>query len=273
MKKSIFAILSVAALAATANAEKADRGDLSGVSAADIRAQKPVVVAPAPEAKAPAVVVADKPACAKACPVAQQAASKSYLTQFGKNWAAIGGGVNIYKVDGRQKLGANGALELSVNALSFDDDKYGLNVLVPLSFLYVSADSETDLYNFSFPLNFRPYYRFDVCDDVVITPFGDFAAGGSYAYLSSDATKKNLAFLWSVGAGVEISFCEVFSFTPKYTWLNEEDGGSAYRQVASAELAWKFADNMVAVAEYGYSFFREASSRDHSVIVKLRYEF
>lgn len=273
MKKSIFAILSVAALAAAANAEKADRGDLSGVSAADIRAQKPVVVAPAPEAKAPAVVVADKPACAKACPVAQQAASKSYLTQFGKNWAAIGGGVNIYKVDGRQKLGANGALELSVNALSFDDDKYGLNVLVPLSFLYVSADSETDLYNFSFPLNLRPYYRFDVCDDVVITPFGDFAAGGSYAYLSSDSTKKDLAFLWSIGAGVEISFCEVFSFTPKYTWLNEEDGGSAYRQVASAELAWKFADNMVAVAEYGYSFFREASARDHSVVVKLRYEF
>lgn len=48
MKKSILAILSIAALAAAANAEKSDRGDLSGVNAADIRAQKPAVVAPAP---------------------------------------------------------------------------------------------------------------------------------------------------------------------------------------------------------------------------------
>lgn len=273
MKKSILAILSIAALSAAANAEKSDRGDLSGVNAADIRAQKPAAVAPAPEATAPAVVVADKPACGKSCPAAQKAASKSYLTQFGKSWAAIGGGVNIYKIDGRQKLGANGALELSINALSFDDDKYGLNVLVPLSFDYISVDSESDVYRFAFPLNLRPYYRFDVCEDVVITPFGDFAAGGSYAYVSSYGAAKNLAFLWSLGAGVEISFCEVFSFTPKYTWLNEEDAGSSYCQIASAEFAWKFADNMVAVAEYGYSFFREASARDHAVVVKLRYEF
>ena len=77
MKKSILAILSIAALSAAANAEKSDRGDLSGVNAADIRAQKPAVVAPAPEATAPAVVVADKPACGKSCPAAQKAASKS----------------------------------------------------------------------------------------------------------------------------------------------------------------------------------------------------
>ena len=56
--------------------------------------------------------------------------------------------------------------------------------------------------------------------------------------------------------------------------IKSEDGGVLKRLTVEAdEFAWKFADNMVAVAEYGYSFFREASARDHAVVVKLRYEF
>lgn len=315
MKKLLLVSLSIIALAISAQAKKADRGDLDGVTADDLRAKAPATQTAQPQAPQgatvtvevqEAVVVAEaqpaQAACpakaancpaAAACPANPEACStcemqvlpilqgkefapKAYTTQFGQNWAAIGGGINILKgfPQGGQKLGANAIIEGSINVLSACDDTYGLNLVVPLTFNYISASSTSDAYGFQFPVYARPYYRFNVSEDVVITPYGDFGVGGAFGYTSEEASsEKTLAFVWAVGAGVEISFYKDFSFTPKYSWFNAQDGGTEYKQVAGGEFAWRFASNMTAVAEYSYSFFKEANARDHAVTVKVRYEF
>lgn len=86
-------------------------------------------------------------------------------------------------------------------------------------------------------------------------------------------TSKDLAFLWIVGGGVEISFLKDFSFTPKYEWVNFEDNGNAYYQAGGAEFAWKFAKNMTVVADYSCRIYEMANLFSHIGLIKLRYDF
>lgn len=132
------------------------------------------------------------------------------------------------------------------------------------------------MHRVNFPLMLRPYYRFFVSEDVVITPYLNCGAGGAYQYFKGDdmlGTSKDLAFLWIVGGGVEISFLKDFSFTPKYEWVNFEDNGNAYYQAGGAEFAWKFAKNMTVVADYSCRIYEMANLFSHIGLIKLRYDF
>lgn len=295
MKKLLaFSIMAIAASAAL-HARKADRGALDGVTADDIRNGGPVATAPAGNAvKSETATIAIKKEEAKpaACPAAKcsegfrvfpvfagGSGEKCYTTQFGKDWAGIGmggGGLFYTGSDSTQKLGGNAVAEISINAFSSADDKWGLNLAVPVAYEYISISSNDDMHRVNFPLMLRPYYRFFVSEDVVITPYLNCGAGGAYQYFKGDdmlGTSKDLAFLWIVGGGVEISFLKDFSFTPKYEWVNFEDNGNAYYQAGGAEFAWKFAKNMTVVADYSCRIYEMANLFSHIGLIKLRYDF
>lgn len=292
MKKLLaFSIMAIAAAAAL-HARRADRGALEGVTAEDIRNSGPAAAAPAgnaAEVETVTITVEEETPQPAACPAAKcskgfrvfpafagGSAEKCYTTQFGKDWAGVGmgGGGLFYTGDGKtQKLGGNALAEISINAFSSADDKWGMNLAVPVAYEYISLSSNDDLHRVNFPLMLRPYYRFFVSEDVIITPYLNCGAGGSYQYLKSEATSKNLAFLWIVGGGVEISFLKDFSFTPKYEWTNFEDNGNSYYQAGGAEFAWKFAKNMTVVADYSCRIYEQANLFSHIGLIKLRYDF
>lgn len=295
MKKLLaFSIMAIAASAAL-HARRADRGALEGVTADDIRKSAPVAAAPAGnavESETVTVTIENEAATPAACPAdkcsgefrvfpafAGGSAEKCYTTQFGKDWAGIGmgGGGMFFTGDSKtQKLGGNAAVEISINAFSSADDKWGLNLAVPVAYEYISLSSNYDLHRVNFPLMLRPYYRFFVSEDVIITPYLNCGAGGAYQYFKGDnmiGTSKNLAFLWVVGGGVEISFLKDFSFTPKYEWVNFEDNGNTYYQAGGAEFAWKFAKNMTLVADYSCRIYEQANLFSHIGLIKLRYDF
>lgn len=286
-------------------ARRADRGALDGVTADDIRAQmfnKPAAPA-AEQPKSETIVIVEEAVPAKAaapaqcplqaseeCPIMAsfsdfkvfpiftgESTEKAFTTQLGKNWVAAGASVSGLFYTGSpksQKLGGGALLEASINAFNADNDTWGLDLTVPVSYEYMSISSNDDAHRVSFPLMFRPYYRFDFGDGFVITPYLNCGAGGAYTYLkSADSASKNLAFVWIVGGGVEFSFLGDFSVTPKYEWYNTEDSSNDYYQAPGVEFAWKFAKNMTLVAEYNCRIYQEANMYSHIGLIKVRYDF
>jgi len=288
MKKLILTSLALITLASFASARTADRHGLEApdpLPVATVQAPAPVKAVPAEspveKAKAPVVSPAAKTEAAtevakSACPLAENAkcaAGKQFTTALGINYVSVGASVSVTSAVGIDPLGAGAKLEGSLNVYKSCDDVYGLNLAVPLSYDYTSVSDALNLHQFTFPIYARPYYRFFVGEDVVITPYADCGVGGMYAYEGMTKSSDDMFFVWAVGGGVEISFLKDFSFTPKYSYSNIESKPSSYYQSVGAEFTWKFTCNMAVSAEYQHYFMEEGEIAENIAIVKVRYEF
>lgn len=268
--KKIITLTTILAAAAMANADNVAVTVAKPAQPAQQQAAKPEA-----QKATVAVVVAQSAQEAKAaapaaqCPAKKAECKKQFVSALGKNWASFGGfGGDI---NGMAAFGA--VAQVNVNVFECKDCDFGLDVSVPLQYIYASVNADTDAHQFMFPVNLRPYYRVVKTEDVVITPYLDCGVGGLYSYMDNVSDKEDLLFTWQLGAGVEIAFCKDFSFTPKYSYNRVESAPYSYYQVLGAEFAWKFTCNMVASVEYQHWFMQDAHSDADLGFVKIRYEF
>jgi len=204
-----------------------------------------------------------KPSCCESC------AEAGFATAFGSNYVSFGGFAGSLG-----NFAAAGAdLELNINV--FKCKNMGLDVALPLQYIYSSIDADTDLNGFEFPVALRPYYRAKVSDCILLTPYLEMGIGGRYDHICNNNYRNdNLRYVWFAGAGVEVSLCKSFYVTPKYEYYRDENFAQlGYRHSLGAEFGWKFAKNMTAVAEYRHDFCKYDAMSSDFAGVKIRYNF
>ena len=297
-------MLSSLCFAQTQTTEQNTQGNVSSTPAAVIveetaetvtvqEAQTPSQTATRPSKKADTQKASDTPKEATKCSMKKDCDKSStkcpkdkcctadkcaYTTAFGKNYFSFGGSMHFVtsKLSGSTDhlLGGGARIEASMNLYQSDCDKYGVQLVLPLSFDYTSFHGDVDQNTLVFPLYARPYYRIAVCEDLVLTPYVNIGAGGFYSYTNTPAySDKDLSFMWGAGCGLEVSFMKNYSVTFKYDYVDVEDSPAYYDQALGAELAWKFQKNMVAAFDYAHVFYKSGSTCADVFTLKLRYEF
>ncbi len=211
----------------------------------------------------------------------QAKAAENTASQFGKSYVRAEAGIAGYTSampNYSSEIGTGAFLEFVFNACEDDSATYGLNIAIPLEYYWGAGHSDgirADNHAFYFPLHLRPYYKFNVSENLTITPFITAGAGGLYRYQDAHGygNADSLDFFWIVGAGVEFTFFKDFAFAPRYDYDRVESNPASYEHIVAAQFAWKFAKNMALIAEYQHIFLNNLDNCEDIGRLGVRFEF
>ncbi len=205
--------------------------------------------------------------------------AENTATQFGKNFVRISPKILSSSAPMvSSEIGTGISAELSFNVYKDETDTYGLNIAGLMLYGWTAKHADgarLDYHSFDFPAYLKPYYRFNVSEDLVITPHMLLGVGGFYEYYDAHSygNSDTLNFYWAVGGGVEFQFFNEFAFTPLFEFDRTESNPVNDEYRLAFIFAWKFTKDMALFAEYEHIFCNNSDTYLDGASLGVRFEF
>ncbi len=202
------------------------------------------------------------------------------FSSLGSNYLQVGAGANFLQgFESGDITGIDAKMELNFNV--YKNSNFGVDVLIPLEYTYLE-DSNTypseemkeklEFNFFTFPIYLRPYYSIEINSDFTVKPFLQFGVGGRYSYYETKGSdsygswKSNtegVSFVWTVGGGVEVSLYQDFYIQCKYLYHDTSTSRDSIlytitpEHEISAEVGYRFTKELAVVLQYSHIFWKD----------------
>ncbi len=175
------------------------------------------------------------------------------------------------------RIGGGGNLEIAFNVVRSRTRNLGMDVVLPFSYSYMKSsfpDQNLDAkyQRTELPVVLRPYFRYAVSKDLLITPFIQGGVGamilnykGSIAGAGADVNEG--AFMYTFGGGIEFQLYKYVALTPKISYTGIAGESDEWRNNVdlerdlkfSLEAAFQLTRGWAFVAEYSYMMGNDAT--------------
>lgn len=171
------------------------------------------------------------------------------------------------------RIGGGGNLEIAFNVVRSRTRNLGMDVVLPFSYIYMKSsfpDQNLDAkyQRTELPVVLRPYFRYAVSKDLLITPFIQGGAGAMILDFSGFGTDINQgAFMYTFGGGIEFQIYKYVALTPKISYTGITGESEEWRSTIDAErdlklsleAAFQLTRGWAFVAEYSYMMFNDGN--------------
>lgn len=194
----------------------------------------------------------------------------------------VGGNINCMELEyddvkSDTRIGGGGNFELAFNVVRSRTRNLGMDVVVPISYNYMKTrfsdyDASVKYQRTELPVVLRPYFRYAVSKDLLITPFIQGGVGamilnykGSIAGAGADVNEGT--FMYTFGGGVEFQLYKYVALTPKISYTGIAGESDEWRNNVdlerdlkfSLEAAFQLTRGWAFVAEYSYMMGNDAT--------------